>query len=262
MAGTTVIRQPGEGDAIWMLNSLYEVRASSDETGGELTAMEMTIPPGMGPPPHVHKGGESVYVLEGQVRYHVGGDVHEGGPGDVLLHPGRDRGELRAGGRQPRSPARDLHARRDGSVLRGGGRARGAARDPAAVRCAAGPRAALGDCGEARPRPQGSGAPIDATGARGARTGHPGPECVARSLPSFRSWPSPRSPGSHTGVPTTTTMRLGRRRRSPSSPSRGHATTHGRGHSSSPSRRCRRSRRPSRIRRPRPSARASSSPAA
>jgi quercetin dioxygenase-like cupin family protein len=87
MAGTTVVRRAGEGDAIWMLNSLYEVRASSDETGGELTAMEMTIPPGMGPPPHVHKGGESVYVLEGQVRYHVGGDVHEGGPGTFFYIP-------------------------------------------------------------------------------------------------------------------------------------------------------------------------------
>ena len=87
MASTTVINKPGEGDAIWMLNSLYEVRASSDDTGGELTAMEMTIPPGMGPPPHVHEGGESVYVLEGQVRYHIGGDVHEGGPGTFFYVP-------------------------------------------------------------------------------------------------------------------------------------------------------------------------------
>jgi quercetin dioxygenase-like cupin family protein len=87
MAGTTVVRQPGEGDALWMLNSLYEVRASGDDTGGELTAMEMTIPPGMGPPPHVHQGGESVYVLEGRIRYHIGGHVHEGGPGTFFYVP-------------------------------------------------------------------------------------------------------------------------------------------------------------------------------
>ena len=87
MAGTTVVRQPGEGDAIWMLNALYEVRAASDDTGGELTAMEMTIPPGMGPPPHVHEGGESVYVLEGHIRYHIGGAVHEGGPGTFFYVP-------------------------------------------------------------------------------------------------------------------------------------------------------------------------------
>jgi quercetin dioxygenase-like cupin family protein len=28
----------------------------------------MAETPGTGPPPHVHDGGESVYVLEGQVR--------------------------------------------------------------------------------------------------------------------------------------------------------------------------------------------------
>jgi len=81
------VRKPGEGDAIWMLNSLYEVRASSDETSGELTAMEITLPAGMGPPPHVHDGGESVYVIEGQVRYNIGGETHEGGPGTFFYVP-------------------------------------------------------------------------------------------------------------------------------------------------------------------------------
>src|SRR2546421_4373409 len=77
MGGMTVVRKPDEGEAFWMLNSLYEVRASSDETGGELTAMEVTIPPGMGPPPHIHEGGETVYVIEGNVRYHIAGETHE-----------------------------------------------------------------------------------------------------------------------------------------------------------------------------------------
>jgi quercetin dioxygenase-like cupin family protein len=49
--------------------------------------MEMTIPAGMGPPPHVHEGDESVYVLEGQVRYHIGGEPHEGGPGTFFFVP-------------------------------------------------------------------------------------------------------------------------------------------------------------------------------
>src|SRR3989449_7051415 len=70
-----------------MLNSLFEVRASNDETGGTLTAMEMTIPPGMGPPPHEHEGGESVYVLEGDLRYHIGGETYEGGPGTFFYIP-------------------------------------------------------------------------------------------------------------------------------------------------------------------------------
>jgi quercetin dioxygenase-like cupin family protein len=87
MAGKTVVRKAGEGEALWMLDSLYEVMASGEETGGELTVMQMTIPPGIGPPPHTHPGGESVYVLEGQIRYHIGEETHEAGPGSFFHIP-------------------------------------------------------------------------------------------------------------------------------------------------------------------------------
>jgi quercetin dioxygenase-like cupin family protein len=101
MAGKTVVRKPGEGDAIWMINSLYEVKASTAETDGELTAMLMTVPPGMGPPPHVHDGGESVYVLEGQTRYHIGGEVFEGGPGTFFYIPAGVEENFEPAGNEP-----------------------------------------------------------------------------------------------------------------------------------------------------------------
>jgi quercetin dioxygenase-like cupin family protein len=87
MADATVVRKRGEGDALWMLGGLYEVKAASDETGGAMTIMEMTIPAGMGPPPHTHPGGEAVYVLEGTLRYHIGDDTVEGGPGSFFYIP-------------------------------------------------------------------------------------------------------------------------------------------------------------------------------
>ena len=87
MADETVVRQPGEGKAIWMLGGLYEVKAAGDETGGKLTVMEMTIPAGMGPPSHTHTGGEAVYVLEGTVRYHIAEEAIEGGPGSFFYVP-------------------------------------------------------------------------------------------------------------------------------------------------------------------------------
>jgi quercetin dioxygenase-like cupin family protein len=87
MAETTVTRQAGEGKGIWMLGGLYRVLAAGDETGGAATIMEMTIPAGMGPPPHTHPGGEAVYVLEGKLRYHIGEDVVEGGPGSFFYVP-------------------------------------------------------------------------------------------------------------------------------------------------------------------------------
>lgn len=84
MEGESVVRKPGEGEAWWMLGGLYEVKAAGAETGGALTAMEMTIPAGMGPPPHTHPGTESVYVLEGTLRYHIGDETIEGGPGSFF----------------------------------------------------------------------------------------------------------------------------------------------------------------------------------
>jgi hypothetical protein len=41
----------------------------------------------MGPPPHTHPGAESVYVLDGRIRYHIEGRTHEGGPGSVFHVP-------------------------------------------------------------------------------------------------------------------------------------------------------------------------------
>jgi quercetin dioxygenase-like cupin family protein len=84
MAEESVARDPGEGQAFWMLGGLFEVKASGAETGGALTVMEMTFPAGEGPPPHTHSGTESVYVLEGKLRYHIGGETLEGGPGSFF----------------------------------------------------------------------------------------------------------------------------------------------------------------------------------
>jgi quercetin dioxygenase-like cupin family protein len=70
-----------------MLGGLYELKATSEETNGAMTVIEMTIPAGMGPPPHTHPGSEAVYVLEGRVRYHIEDATTEGGPGSFFYMP-------------------------------------------------------------------------------------------------------------------------------------------------------------------------------
>jgi steroid delta-isomerase-like uncharacterized protein len=82
-----VVHQPDEGKGYWMLDSLYDVRISAKESGGNITVVEMTIPEGKGPPPHTHPGEETVYVLEGRLRYTIDGKVHEGGPGAIFHIP-------------------------------------------------------------------------------------------------------------------------------------------------------------------------------
>ncbi len=87
MTASTVVRQPGAAGAYWLLGGLYEVLASSEETGGVSTIMQITTPPGTGPPPHTHPGAEAVLVLEGSLRYHIAGETHEGGPGSFFSIP-------------------------------------------------------------------------------------------------------------------------------------------------------------------------------
>jgi quercetin dioxygenase-like cupin family protein len=87
MADGAVARNRDEGEAFWMLGGRYEVKASSEETDGAMTVMEMWMPAGMGPPPHTHPGTESVYVLEGRLSYHIGDQTFDGGPGAFFHIP-------------------------------------------------------------------------------------------------------------------------------------------------------------------------------
>jgi quercetin dioxygenase-like cupin family protein len=87
MAESSVARDAGTGKAFWMLGGMYELMVGSDETDGAMTVMEMTIPPGNGPPPHTHPGAETVCVLEGTLRYHIEGQTFEGRPGSVFRIP-------------------------------------------------------------------------------------------------------------------------------------------------------------------------------
>ena len=88
MPDQTVVRQPDEGEAYWMLGGLYEVEVSSDETDGAMTIMHMTLSAGMGPPPHTHPGAETVYVIDGKLAYHIGDETYEGAPGSCFHIPG------------------------------------------------------------------------------------------------------------------------------------------------------------------------------
>ena len=54
-----------------------------------LGMFELTVPPGSNvPPPHSHTNNEEiVYVLEGRLRYSVGSDIRDLGPGQTMRTP-------------------------------------------------------------------------------------------------------------------------------------------------------------------------------
>ena len=56
----------GEGRSIWVIGDRYTIKCSGNDTSGAYAMMEAIVPPGHGPPPHIHsREDEAFYVLEG-----------------------------------------------------------------------------------------------------------------------------------------------------------------------------------------------------
>jgi uncharacterized cupin superfamily protein len=67
-----------------------EIRYVREAAGPcEMGCFELTVPPGSNvPPPHSHSANEElVYVLEGTLRYTVGGETRDLAPGDSMATP-------------------------------------------------------------------------------------------------------------------------------------------------------------------------------
>ena len=64
------------------------IRATGADTGGQMTIVEMTEPPGTEAPLHVHhREDEAFFILEGSATIQVGGRTFEVGPGDYAFGP-------------------------------------------------------------------------------------------------------------------------------------------------------------------------------
>lgn len=67
------ISSPGQGRSIGVVGDIYRFLATGEETGGKYAMWEAIVPPGGGPPPHVHsREEESFYVLEGEIAFQIG----------------------------------------------------------------------------------------------------------------------------------------------------------------------------------------------
>jgi quercetin dioxygenase-like cupin family protein len=81
-------RPAGQGEALWAMGSLFEIKLGSEETDGALTAMEVTQPPGIATPLHVHqREAEVFYVLAGTLDYEAGGQLHQLTAGSLIWLP-------------------------------------------------------------------------------------------------------------------------------------------------------------------------------
>jgi quercetin dioxygenase-like cupin family protein len=55
-----------------VVSDVYRVLATEQSTGGTLGLIDAIVPPGGGPPPHVHtREDEFFYILEGEITFYV-----------------------------------------------------------------------------------------------------------------------------------------------------------------------------------------------
>jgi quercetin dioxygenase-like cupin family protein len=76
------------GAAYWGPGSLMTFIITGKDTGGAFFLAEMSVPPGGGPPLHIHRReDESFRVLEGTLTVRVGEDTITASPGDFAFLP-------------------------------------------------------------------------------------------------------------------------------------------------------------------------------
>lgn len=77
-----------EGEARWWFSGLAVIKATAADTGGQMTIVEMTEPPGAEAPMHVHhREDEAFWVLDGDVTFQVGDTTIEAHAGDYAFGP-------------------------------------------------------------------------------------------------------------------------------------------------------------------------------
>jgi quercetin dioxygenase-like cupin family protein len=60
----------GLGDQLWVVGDTYTFKARAADTGGQLAFFEASVPPGAGPPPHIHRAeDEFYYLLDGELEF-------------------------------------------------------------------------------------------------------------------------------------------------------------------------------------------------
>jgi quercetin dioxygenase-like cupin family protein len=73
MSHRPTLRTPSAGRTVAVVGDVYRFLATGEDTNGQYALWEAIVPPGGGPPPHVHsREEEGFYVLEGEITFTVG----------------------------------------------------------------------------------------------------------------------------------------------------------------------------------------------
>ena len=73
MTQAPTLRHPNEGRTIAVVGDVYRFMATGEDTNGKYAMWEAIVPPGGGPPPHVHsREEEGFFILEGEITFQIG----------------------------------------------------------------------------------------------------------------------------------------------------------------------------------------------
>jgi len=85
---SATIRTLHEGRRIGIVGDVYRFLATGADTDGKYASFEAIVPPGSGPPPHIHsREEESFLVLEGEITFQLGTDRIVAAAGTFLNLP-------------------------------------------------------------------------------------------------------------------------------------------------------------------------------
>lgn len=83
-----IVHPPGSGKVVGVLGSQSTFKVLSEQTGGAYAVLEQQVPPGHGPPLHVHRHETEIfYILEGTFEITLGGQKIGASEGAMALGP-------------------------------------------------------------------------------------------------------------------------------------------------------------------------------
>ena len=75
MSNKATINVPPQGRTIAVVGDVYRFLATGEDTNGKYALIEALVPPGGGPPPHVHsREEEGFFILKGEITFTVNGE--------------------------------------------------------------------------------------------------------------------------------------------------------------------------------------------
>ncbi|HXG39505.1 MAG TPA: quercetin 2,3-dioxygenase [Candidatus Limnocylindrales bacterium] len=82
------VLEPGAGESVWTLGGRFTIKLSGPVAGGHVSLIETLATRAAEPPLHIHhREDEAWYILDGQMTFHVDGQVVTARTGSFVFAP-------------------------------------------------------------------------------------------------------------------------------------------------------------------------------